>query len=604
MNSKIQTEIKESFEWRFIDDDVLKEKLFNKLTTNPVTLTVDDLSAEQKKEPGKPASWRIKSILPAILKGQKPARNQDNTLATDNKGESFKSSMRQWPIRNFIGEAVGLGLLDWDRKTGNVTITTIGKKLANAPHNDDEELTLKETEIFQQTFISYPYAVGFLKALQGTKGLNKFQLGERFGFAGEAGFTSFGEELYINGMIEAYENNDQKLISQIRSNWESTSDKYIRGLANVLKKLNLVNIDAQVIPYTNKQTNEKEEFAIPIYKITGIGRQQLGIALGKSSHSRSTKNVTWDMLATKGNITYIRTVRALILKALSESNKLTSIELADKVNNNRVNKNQVLDGITVSPEEIEDHIAGLNGIGLQIDSDSSKVKKYTLVDRLADFEIPINAKDLPQKDQVQQQQDELRPMLKNVDHRYLQLVELALDSDQNSEYSQFEQLTMELVLKHLDFDGKPLGGSNKPDGIAWDNDGNFIIFDTKAYNKGYSLAGNTDKVKRYIDDVRDRDTSRTSTWWQLVPKSIDVHNLLRFVYVSGNFTGNYMKLLDSLRSWSNAQGGLASVEKLLLTSELYLRNMYSHQELIDSWTDNNVKHDEYFLKIEKQLTIK
>ncbi|KRM54886.1 restriction endonuclease FokI C-terminal domain-containing protein [Lacticaseibacillus sharpeae] len=601
IDSPIQNKVKEKMNWQFGDNPELKETILSKLSTTPVQLTTDELASEYPKKTGIPATWKIKSVLPAIMDGQSIAKNEDGSTPTNPDGDTFKTPMRAWPIRNFFSSAIGLGLLNWNRINGNISITTLGEQLATASHSESEELTNEELTILQLSFMSYPYAVAFLKSLEDSKeGLNKFQLGESFGFAGEAGFTSFGEELYVSALTEAYEDGDRARIKKIKSNWESTSDKYIRGIASLLSKLKLISIVDQLYSYESPKTGRTSHFSLPAYKLTGYGRENLGIALGRSKHKRTTKNVTWDMLATKGNVVYTRTVRALILMELDNSSGLTADQIATRINENKVNKMPIFEGATVTPEEISDHINGLNGIGIQIDKNANN--KYVLKDPIQDFEIPITASELPKKDNVQRQQDELRPLLKHVDHRYLQLVELALDSSQNSEYSMLESMTMELLLTHLDFDGASLGGASKPDGIAWDKDGNFLIVDTKAYDNGYSLAGNTDKVARYIDDVRAKDPNRASTWWTQVPESLNVDDNLSFMYVSGSFTGNYQRLLKDLRARTNARGGLTTVEKLLLTSEAYLaKSGYGHTQLLNDWTDDNIDHSEYYDKIVNQI---
>lgn len=594
VDSTIQDKIKEKMSWQFEGESALKVSILNKLSRDPVILTTDELISEYPKETGKPAVWKIKSVLPAIMDGQSVAKNEDGTTPIDPSGNTFKTPMRAWPIRNFISAAIGLGLLDWNRINGNVSLTTLGNQLATAKHAQSEELTNEELALLQLAFMSYPYAVSFLRSLEDNKvGLNKFQLGESFGFAGEAGFTSFGEELYISALTEAYEAGDTARIKKIKNNWESTSDKYIRGIASLLSKLKLISVDKQFFMYKSQKDGRIDHFSLPAYKLTGYGRENLGIALGRSKHKRTTKIVTWDMLATKGNVVYTRTIRALVLMELDGSSGLTASQIASRINVNKVNKMPIFEGATISPDEVFDHIKGLNGIGIQIDVSPSN--KFILKDPIKDFEIPITANELPKKDNVQRQQDELRPLLKHVDHRYLQLIELALDSSQNLEYSMLEAMTMELILTYLDFKGAALGGASKPDGIAWDTEGDFLIVDTKAYGNGYSLAGNTDKVARYIDDVRARDSNRASTWWTQVPEDINVDENLSFMYVSGSFTGNYRKLLKDLRARTNANGGLTTVEKLLLTAEAYLGNRnYGHTQLLHDWTSNAVEHDEYY----------
>ncbi|ATO55611.1 restriction endonuclease FokI C-terminal domain-containing protein [Loigolactobacillus coryniformis] len=599
INSPIQKKLIKRLSWR-MSDQTLHKKYLKILSSSPVRATVKDLSIEYKKLKHTNASPNIRGILQGIMDGQKYARDRNNNLLLDPEGKPYKLSMRSWAIRNFISLAISLGFLNWNRVNGDITLTAFGYQLATAKHFSTEELTNDETKLFTRAFISLPYAVGFMRTLKNTpNGLNKFELGEKFGFAGEEGFVSFGSKIFIDALKEAYRKNDEKLAKTINSNWESTSDKYIRSLASLLGKLNFVHTSKQKIKYKDEEQKDRS-FKISIYSLTGLGRQALGYALGLSSHPRSKKNIIWDMLATKGSQqTYIRTVRALILKELSESRYLTAELLATRINNNRINSKRVLNGELVTADEIIDHITGLNGIGLEI---TSSHRGFILKDKISDFEIPVLATDLPHKDNVIKQQDELRPMLKHVNHKYLQLVELAFESSRNSEYSQFETLTMELVLKYLDFSGKSLGGANKPDGIAWDPLGNFLIFDTKAYKHGYTLSNNTDRVARYINDVRDKDIQRISRWWQSIPTYIDVKNKLQFVYISGSFTGHYLRLLNDLRSRTRAKGGLVTVEKLLLTTERYLAEAdYTHKELFDDWMDDNIEHEEYFYSLQDAL---
>lgn len=598
-DSAVQRECIRRFRWR-LKDKKLENKLTNILKTEPVTPTVTDLTAEYPKITGKPASIYAKSILGTLLDGQKWVVDRNKRRIKNKYGKEFKYPMRSWPMRNFVSLIVGLGLLSWDRVTGKVALTEVGKKLALTQHGKGEVLSTKEIKLMTEVFMSYPYTVGFMRALaKSKKELTKFELGEKFGFVDEPGFTNFGAQLYIESLKDALARKDKNQVKEIRSNWEGTSDKYIRGFASMLGKLNLVKSIDKKFPYVDFEGRENY-FTIPAYRITGMGKQALGQALGKSSHRRTTKNVMWDMLATHGEVVYIRTVRSLILKALSETiSGLKADQIADVVNSNKVNEKHVLNGEKVTPDEVEDHIAGINGLGLEI---QNKNGIFILKDKITDFEIPVIGDDLPQKTNVLRQQDELRPLLKNINHRYLQLIELALDSNSNQEYSQFESLTMELLFKQLEFNGVALGGAGKPDGFAWDSYGNSLIVDTKAYEKGYSLSGNTDKVVRYITDIRNKNENYANHWWKTIPKDLDVENKLRFIYVSGTFTGRFRQLLKDLKSRTEAKGGLVEVTKLLLSGEVFLRSKeFNHRDLLNEWTNDKILKEEYFDGLKAKL---
>lgn len=599
-DSLVQKDILNRFQWR-LNDDELREKFTNILQETNVSPTVKDLTAEYPKEVGVPATMYAKSILGVLLDGQQDAKTTDGRKILDSDENPIKVPMRSWPMRNFIGMMVGMGLLDWDRTTGQVTITESGKELALVDHGVGEDLSDAEIRALTKIYMSYPYTVGFLKALNAnpTSSFTKFELGEHFGFANEAGFTSYGQQLFIESLVDAYESGDKILVKKIKSNWESSAEKYIRGLGSMLEKIGLVKTDQRQIAYSTPD-DKTATFAIQTYRITGMGKQALGMAVGKSSHARTTKIMRWDMLATKGEVVYIRTVRALILKFLSENRELSAEKIATLINEHKINEHNVLAGDVVTADEINDHISGINSIGIEIVQTSRK--KYVLKDTLTSFEIPVNGDDLPQKSVVMKEQDVLRPLLHHVPHRYLQLVELALDSSKNEQYAHFEMLTMELLIEQLNFNGLTMGGANKPDGVAWDEYGNLVIVDTKAYDNGYNLSGNTDKVWRYIDDIRKRNANMSIPWWKNVPENVIVDNNSAFVYVSGFFSGKYMELLNDLRQRTETRGGLLEVTKLLLTAEIYLKNnQYDHTKLLDNWTDDFVSKPEYFDSLIEQI---
>ena len=82
----------------------------------------------------------------------------------------------------------------------------------------------------------YPYAAWMIRLMNGdrNKKFSKFDFGDNFGFIDEPGFISLPEDLYVDAMINAKAKGDKDEMKKIRSNYESTADKYMRWLAGVL----------------------------------------------------------------------------------------------------------------------------------------------------------------------------------------------------------------------------------------------------------------------------------------------------------------------------------------------------------------------------------
>ena len=115
------------------------------------------------------------------------------------------------------------------------------------------------------------------------------------------------------------------------------------------------------------------------YMITAKGIQALNKANGKSRHKRISKNISWEMLATKGiDRNYIRTRRALIIKSLIECKSgLTLEEIRDRLE---------IQAISELFTVVKDDLDGLINIGLNIEKIG---EKYYFNDEINDFIIPI-----------------------------------------------------------------------------------------------------------------------------------------------------------------------------------------------------------------------
>ena len=157
------------------------------------------------------------------------------------------------------------------------------------------------------------------------------------------------------------------------------------------------------------------------YVITAKGIKALNKVRGKSKFKKIAKNISWEMLATKGaDRDYIRTRRSYIVKILSESkNGLSPEEIRD-----RLEFYAISELFTV----VKDDIEGLINIGLNITIINDK---YYFEDEINDFIIPRIINDNSSKSDITIKKDELREDLDELSHEYLSLIDLSFDSNQN-----------------------------------------------------------------------------------------------------------------------------------------------------------------------------
>ena len=340
------------------------------------------------------------------------------------KNQKGREYTDDWTADGFLRWAISIGLLDYDVENDQVALTELGGMYVNS---DSEE---KDNEILISAFLSYPPAVRILNLLESGEVLSKFELGKQLGGLGEAGFTSIPQDLYVQAIETAC--NEDKI--KIRSNTEGSADKYARMICGWLQKVGLVQrLDKEV--KTLIGTNEYRATIGHSYKITLKGFKELKRARGTSSYRKTKKIVYWQMLATKGkDRDYIRNRRGQIIKAIN--NKEKSLE--------EIKNYLVKNGIEESIRTISDELNVISAMGLNVKITN---RGFIIDDEIIKLELPRTK---ISKTNVLELKDSIREKLDYIDHRYLALVDLAYDSTANRD---FEIQTIDLLINELDFKG-------------------------------------------------------------------------------------------------------------------------------------------------------
>lgn len=492
------------------------------------------------------SSARCNGIVQATVKGQ------------------VRDFISDWPADNFVRWAQALGFIKYNYFDDSFEITEEGLNLTGAKTIEEKE------DILIDSLLSYPPAVRILNLLSDGKVKTKFELGKNLGFIGEDGFTSIPQDVLIMTLATT---EDTKERNKLRTDTEGSSDKYARMIAKWLSKLGLLVQVAKEVELNIGGKNYKEKIG-QSYMITAKGIQSLNKVNGRSRHKRISKNISWEMLATKGtDRNYIRTRRALIIKNLIECKSgLTLEEIRD-----RLEIQTISELFTV----VKDDIDGLINIGLNIEKIG---EKYYFNDEINDFIIPIIENS--EKSEFTQEKDNLREKLDTLSHEYLSLVDLAFDSQQNR---LFEMKTVELLTKECNYKGVHLGGSRKPDGIIYtenstDNYG--VIIDTKAYSNGYNLPiSQVDEMVRYVEENNKREKERNSNeWWKEFGDNI---NKFYFSFISGKFIGNIEEKLQRITIFTNVYGNAMTIITLLYLANEIKANRLKTMEVV-KYFDNKV----------------
>lgn len=206
----------------YFDSD--KERLQDELDNKVSEFTYEDLVGTSRNKAGKSPKKRSDAIANSLLQV---------TILPQSANTKGKFYTDNWTADGFLRWAVSLGFVSYNREKDLFKITELGEKLSQAADGSVEEM-----EILQNAMLSYPPATRILSLLAESKQpLTKFAIGNRLGFIGEKGFTSYDEDLMIDWLKSAA---TKKEHDKIKSDVEGTSDKYARMIAGWLSKLKFV----------------------------------------------------------------------------------------------------------------------------------------------------------------------------------------------------------------------------------------------------------------------------------------------------------------------------------------------------------------------------
>jgi hypothetical protein len=318
-----------------------------------------------------------------------------------------------WACDNFVRFAYTLDFINYDESIDSYFITDCGLQLTRAESENEKFNKIKSA------LKKYPPVIRVLELLYKQfdsqpiePSLTKFEIGKNLGFKGEDGFTTYSQNVFIQALNSTESTNEK---SKIKQNWEGSSDKYARMICGWLMHDNIAWVKK------SKKTVEiqigQEDYAERLlsYQITVEGIQEFRSARAYSSKSGITKNVSFEMLATKGaDRDYLRTRRACILLSIHTVKTLEQIKRFLESKNLK----------NVSIETIKDDLKNFERIGLEI---SFNGQKFKLKDRITKLTIPnliLENENSPSRLETVKQL--LREELKYVDHEYLDILDLSI----------------------------------------------------------------------------------------------------------------------------------------------------------------------------------
>lgn len=498
-----------------------------------------------------PGETRANASCSGIAQAVLPAQN----------GRPYSSD---WATESYIRFAVSVGILDYDRNADSCKLSENGLRLVQTQEGSNEE-----KRVLGDILLSYPPACRILQLLNDNNGspMSKYSIGQKLGFIGEKGFSSYPEYM----ISEALYFGDQAERRRIKANVEGTNDKYARMICGWLKQLSWVSKTNFHVPVIvgNRPIGD---VLMTGYRITLNGVQALNKSKGNSSHQRIPKIVRFEMLATaEPNARILRHRRARIINQI-KSESLSVDDLDERLEFDVF--------CWAPPSTIKDDINGLRNIGLNIKEANGK---YKIEDSIVGLSIPNEDEEIrpEQDDETDSIKSDLRLRLMNVDHRYLSLIDYAFDPQSSL---LFEVMTIDLLHQELGLNAMHLGHSNRPDGILSIND-HGVIIDNKAYSQGFSIpAGQRREMKDYIDQNQQRNPAINSTrWWENFPEDI---NVFSYLFVSSYFCGQFQESMNILKAQTNTNGAVISAKNLLLLAEKLKNHLLSDNDFVSMLNSN------------------
>lgn len=521
-NSDVNKELRLDKIPRLISEEHGRDEFIRELSEERIHIPYQHLKGKGTPKGYTRSNAPCSGIVQAVLPGQR---------------KEFQSD---WPADSFLRWGVSIGLLEYDRQTDECRLSDLGEQYANTEDGSSEE-----EDILKKAFLSYPPVCRIMLLLESNGLLTKFEIGEKLGFIGEAGFTSIPQHLILQGLSEIH---DAKERNKLLSDTEGTSDKYARTICSWLKQLGWV-MQVDKIVTTILSGEVYSDMIAQSYQITLKGLRVIKHIKGTSKFPKIPKRVMWDMLATKAiDRDYLRNRRTHLLNVLqSDFRSLTYLQ-----------KYLETKGISESESTIEDDISSFDNIGLSV---AVKQNLYKVTDMIVELSIPAQIQSITKSD-FAIIKDDVRRKLQYVNHKYLLLIDLGFDSDSNRDY---EIQTAELLTTELDFKGARLGDTRKPDVCIYYGK-NGLIIDNKAYSKGYALPmSQADEMVRYIEENKARQSSiNPNQWWKIFKDTVTNFN---YAFISGEFTGGFKDRLNNIYERTGVSGAAINTINLLLLAE-------------------------------------
>lgn len=540
----------------FLANDALYETFVEALKQERISYSL----LKGKGSGGKKRSEaKCSGLAQAVINGQKTITVTEGKYTQVIK----KPYTDDWTADGFLRWAVSLGFLDYNYDDDTCSITDLGTRLLLTP--DDEY----EKEILGTAYLAYPPVCRILAILSDGGHYTKFELGKQLGFTDEAGFTSIPQNIWV----QAYEQGTPDEKKELRANVEGSSDKYARMICAWLVNIGWVK-------KSPKQVTEMiggEQYTTTInsaFTITAEGLRNYKRAIGKSKLARVPKIVYREMLASKApNVEFLRTRRAYILKYIGGTSKRTIQQIIDYLQTK---------GFESNAATIRDDIKGFINIGLNI---QEQTNTFHLQDDILKLVIPTQVVKTEFQSEQATIKERVRAKLNHIDHKYLTLIDYSFQGNDSSE---FEIFTIDLFTNELQFIGKHLGGTRKPDGIiSYNHRG--VIIDNKAYSKGFTISRHmADEMIRYVQENTERNESRNNNkWWNTFSADASVFS---FLFISSLFKGNVAEALNGIKQATKTNGGAINTENLLyfadaikggvITKETFLERINQNTEII------------------------